>query len=147
LIQLILLRLALPLAKLAIVVQRAYSGLVSIKNLRRLFAAGFLVFLLAEWGSHGIIYANSNSTEGQTISSSEREHEDPCKTLIQCSDGRRQDQVPSFTHDANRHNGFVPRLSDLTRTELFYANAAFSPSNLIGLFRPPDPLFHPPELN
>jgi len=106
-----------------------------------------MILLLAEWGSHGIIYANSNSTEGQAISSSEREHEDPCKTLIQCSDGRRQDQVPSFTHDANQHNGFVPRLSDLGRTGSFYGNAPISPSNLIGLFRPPDPLFHPPELN
>lgn len=125
-----------------------YTLFISKDNVRRLFAAAFLIFLLGEWGSHGIIYANSNSTEGQAFSSSEREHEDPCKTLIQCSDGRRQDQqIPSFTHDANQHNGFVPRLSDLGKAGMFYGDKLFSPSNLIGLFRPPDPLFHPPELN
>ena len=125
-----------------------YSLFISKNNVRRLFAAAFMILLLAEWGSHGIIYANSNSTEGQAISSSEREHEDPCKTLIQCSDGRRQDQqIPSFTHDANQHNGFVPRLSDLGRSGFFNGDARFSYFNLRGLFRPPDPRFHPPELN
>jgi hypothetical protein len=74
---------------------------------------GLLIFLLAEWGSHGIIYANASSSDGQAIQSSEGSDEDPCSTMILCHDGQRDRQTPSFSHDASQHNGFLDHLSRL----------------------------------
>ena len=117
-----------------------------LKNaLSRILALGFLVLLLAEWGSHAAIYANASSPEGTAAYSNENGHEDPCKTLVRCSDGQRQ-QVLKLSHDVTQHNGFVPRLSDIRQAAVLYVNPLFPRSNLVGLFRPPDPPFHPPEL-
>ena len=118
------------------------------KALRRILALSFLVLLLAEWGSHAAIYANSSTSEGAAIYSNENSHEDPCKTLVRCSDGQRQNQhVLKLTHNTSQHNGFVPRLCALGRAGVFHDDGRFAQTNLRALFRPPDPLFHPPEIN
>ena len=57
--------------------------------MRRIFAVAFLFFLLAEWGSHGLAFAHSDSGEGRSAHSREDGHDDPCKTMIRCSDGRQ----------------------------------------------------------
>ena len=115
--------------------------------LRRIFALGFLVLLLAEWGSHGVI-TNASGAEGSAAYSKESGHDDPCQTLVRCSDSPRQNQhVLKLSHDASQHNGFVPKLSALGRTAGLHDGLRFAHSNQRALFRPPDPLFHPPELS
>jgi hypothetical protein len=146
-IQLVLLRLKTQVAKLGLVVRRIRLHLISRKNLRGLFAAGFLVFLLAEWGTHGVIYANASSVEGPAIySNNDGGHEDPCKTLICCSDTRRHEQEAPSGFDATPHNALFDRSAELQG--LGYANkdplALYSAVN--SLWRPISPPFHPPEL-
>jgi hypothetical protein len=105
-----------------------------------------MILLLAEWGSHGIIYANATSSEGQAISASEDEHEDPCKTLVRCSDGRRQDQVPNFAHDGSQHNAIFNGLSSSGRRNGVNDDPRCT-RDITGLSRPISPPFHPPELS
>ena len=119
-----------------------------LKNaLSRILALGFLVLLLAEWGSHAAIYANASLGEGAAVYSNESGHEDPCKTIVRCSDGQRQNQqVLKLSHDVTQHNGFIPRLSDLRRAGPSCSDAVFFRTSLRTIFRPPDPPFHPPEV-
>jgi len=121
------------------------SPLITKENLRRVFAAAFLIFLLAEWGSHGIIYANASSSDGQSIQSSEGSDEDPCSTMILCHDGQRDHQTPSFSHDASQHNGFLDHLSRLRAPGGPPKDPTLSFSIVNGIFRPPKPPFHPPK--
>jgi hypothetical protein len=115
---------------------------------RRLFAVSFLFLMFAEWGSHGIIYANSISSDSRSISASEGGDEDPCNTLIMCSDGHRRDrQMPSFSHDATPHNALFDRNAGFKNLGLGQKNAKLSVTNVNGIFRPPDPTFHPPNFS
>jgi hypothetical protein len=148
LIQLILLRFDLQIVKLVIVVQSANPWFVSRKNLRRLFGAAFLIFLLAEWGSHGVIYANASSAEGPAIySTDDGGHEDPCKTLICCNDSRRHEQQVPSGFDATPHSALFDRLSDLPRLRDPDRDALTSYAAVHPLLRPITPPFHPPELS
>ena len=85
------------------------------------------------------------SGDGTAIHSTDTGHDDPCKTLVRCKDGRQQD-TPNLRYDANQHNGFFSRF--------------FEARFLAGYFEPPlidrervdlieqtiSPPFHPPEL-
>ncbi|MGH9946737.1 MAG: hypothetical protein ACRD6X_06035 [Pyrinomonadaceae bacterium] len=125
-----------------------YRRIVTSENLRRVFALAFLFFLLAEWGSHGVIFAHASSSEGQAFSAKETGHEDPCKTLIQCTDGKRQNQqVPNLGHDASQHNAFFDRLSNLMLRKSLYKEPQLTRERVSGLFRPVSPPFHPPEIS
>lgn len=129
-----------------VIVYRLCSTLASRKNLARVFAAAFVFFLLVEWGSHSLAFAHSQS-EGMVAVSADGEHEDPCKTLVRCTDGRRQDQkVPNLGHDLSQHNAFLDRLSNSNRLDGIIADPRISRANVHELFRPVSPPFHPPEL-
>jgi hypothetical protein len=121
---------------------------MSRKNFRRLFAAAFVFVLLAEWGSHSVSYTHAASTEGQAVYANEGSQEDPCKTLVRCTDGRRQDQkVPNPGHDLSQHNAFLERLSNLKRLNALQLDPLIDRARVSSLFRPPSPPFHPPELS
>ncbi len=128
--------------------QGLFSTLVTRKNIRCIFAVAFVIFLLVEWGSHSLAFAHASPPDGMAAVFTGGEHEDPCKTLIRCSDGRRQDQqLPNFSHDRSQQNAFFGRFSDLgqvirpeTESEIPFATSH-------RIFRPIDPPFHPPELS
>lgn len=116
------------------------------ENKRRLLAALFLFFFLAEMGSHVVISANDPSTDEQSISSYEGNHDDPCKSLVLCGDsGRRDKQVPKMGHDASQHNALFDTLSGLLPELDIHRDPRIPFSVGLGVSRPPDPLFHPPQ--
>jgi hypothetical protein len=128
-------------------VRRLFHTLVKKNDLRRFFAGMFLVFLLAEWGSHGVIYSHSSFAEGQAMAATDREHEDPCRTLIICSDPGRKDHAPNLWHDATPHNALFDHLSQFNRLDGSETDPHSQFATINGPFRPPSPPFHPPELS
>jgi hypothetical protein len=128
-------------------VQKICLTFVKIVNKRRLLAALFLIFLLAEWGSHGVVNAKPSSLDQQAVSSDEGGHDDPCRFLVLCSDsGRKDRQMPRFGHQV-MHNGLLDLLSDLRPPVGFQDDLAIPFTTANCLSRPPDPAFHPPELS
>jgi len=124
------------------------STLVARKNLRCVFAALFVVVLLGEWGSHSVTYANSASADGQAVSANEGGHEDPCKTLVRCTDGRRQNhEVPTPGHDLSQHNAFLDQFGNSRRMDSVYQDPRIARAKINELFRPVSPPFHPPEIS
>ena len=129
------------------VVYKFFSSFVKKDNFRRLLAGFFLLFLLSEWGSHALICNGASSHDEQSVSASEYGHEDPCQTLVLCSDGKRKDQQTStLGHDACQHNALLDTLTDLRPL----TGASKDPGLLFAwadrLYRPPSPPFHPPKL-
>jgi len=116
------------------------------RSVRAFLAAAFLFVLLAEWGSHAVICSDEFQGDGQSMSARESDHEDPCQTLVLCSDNRQKDQqTPSFSHDASQHNGLVdifaalqPKLTQLRERRIAFATAE-------RIFQPPEPPFNPPK--
>lgn len=115
---------------------------------RRLLAALFMLVFLAEAGSHGMICSSNSSADELSVSSSQDGHDDPCKSLILCSDSKRKDQqLPGFSHDSMQHNAIFDRRQDLD-TQFGVDNEPRIPfATGHTLFRPPSPPFHPPELS
>jgi hypothetical protein len=116
---------------------------------RRVFAAAFLLFLVVEFGSHTMTHAFSPSAKNHpAVSANEGCHEDPCQSLILCSDTRRErQQLPSPGHQTAQPAdlvGFFPIAvpeNDLRET----APIPFGRSHAIS--RPTSPPFTPPELS
>ena len=113
----------------------------------RLISAFFLVVLLAEFASHGTICAVVDHDEPPAISASDRNGEDPCRTLVLCSNTREKErQTASFAHDKVPHNGLfgsyqlpLAKASQTGSTVFLFPGAS-------ARFRPPDLLFRPPKL-
>ncbi|HKP68185.1 MAG TPA: hypothetical protein VJV05_02800, partial [Pyrinomonadaceae bacterium] len=109
------------------------------KKLRRVFAVAFLLFLIIEWGSHNLAFAHTYSETGRAVQSQDSGHDDPCKTMIRCSDGPRQDQTLKLTHDVLQYNNvFNASLSPRQWADLHQDPRLRRPL-LYPLFRPPDP--------
>jgi hypothetical protein len=118
------------------------------ENWRRVLAAAFLIFLLAEWGSHSVIEANPLSADAPAISAHEIPHGDPCDTLVLCSDnGRRDQQRSNLGREVTQHSAPLDLLAvlchricarDASRIEFSTANV---------LSRSISPPFHPPEIS
>lgn len=124
------------------------STLVTKETRRSLLAALFLLVFLAEAGSHGLICASHRSVNEYSVSSTDGGHDDPCKTLIVCSDSRRKDQqLPTFSHDSMQHNAMFDRWSDLDSRFDMRSEVPIPFATAHALFRPPSPPFHPPELS
>ena len=117
--------------------------------LRRLVAAAFLLFLLVEWGSHGLAFAHSASAAKDRAAYSEEDgHDDPCKTMIRCSDGRRQDQkTPNLGHDKSQYNAFLRHMPDPFDRNAGLNRTRLPREKVYALTRPISPPFHPPELS
>lgn len=113
---------------------------------RRFLAAAFLVFLLAEWGSHGLAFSHTSSPEGTAIHATETEHDDPCKTMVRCSDGRQQDP-PNLRYDGSQHSGFLGGLFE-SRFADYFPKPPLIDHDRVGL-RPGSvsPPFHPPKFS
>jgi hypothetical protein len=134
------------LVKLKVIVRVLLHTLTNVKKLRLAYAAVFAFVLFAEWSSHGVILSDRSEVGGQAISSSDRGHEDPCRTLV-CSEGQRKDQGLRFSHDASQHNAFFQPLSKIEQRLGAPADRLSHGSLILGISRPPDPAFHPPEIS
>jgi hypothetical protein len=111
-------------------------------------AAFFLIVFLAEVGSHAVICSNHSSGDGQAISSHESGHEDPCNSLILCSDSNRKDQqMPNLGHDATQHNALFDRQRGLFAQTIVQKDPRIPFTTEHCIFRPKSPPFHPPELS
>lgn len=128
-------------------VQHANRQISWKKGLRRVLAVAFLALLLVEWGSHNLAFAHAYSDDGAAVQSQDNGHEDPCKTLIQCSDGTRPDQsAPKFAH-LLQYGAFGDGLFPVRRWIDLHKDPRLRRRPLHPLVRPSDPLFHPPEIS
>ena len=130
--------------KLGMLVKFYLSTIRSGQNLRRFIAAAFLLFLLVEWGSHGLAFSHAASDEGAAIESTESGHEDPCKTLVRCPDGKQQDQ-PGPRYDSSQHNLFLAGLFEARFVTGLTTPDPIDRSRIGRIYRSPSPPFHPPE--
>jgi hypothetical protein len=129
-------------------VQRLNRQTTFRKNLRRIIAVGFLVFLLAEWGSHGLAFAHSASSETEAVHAQHGAHEDLCKTIIRCPEGSRQElPPPSAGHDVVQQNLFPGRFERSSKQIGLSKDPRHHRSRLSPLYRAVSPPFHPPELS
>ena len=122
-----------------------YIASVHKETKRRLLAALFLICFFAEVGSHVVICAAHSPGVERSFSSSDRGHDDPCRSLVLCSDSRRGGkQGPTLGHDASQHNplfdvrcSFLPPVEWREKTTMNFS-ARF-------LRRARRPHFHPPQ--
>lgn len=123
-----------------------YRALIKKENKRRLLAALFLIVFLAETGSHAVICADHSSGGERSFSATENGHDDPCQTLILCSDGKQKDKrVPNLGHDASQHNALFDRRRDVSARPGIQEDPRIPFSVAHCLFRPPSPPFQPPK--
>ena len=114
--------------------------------MRTFLAMLFLVFLLAEWGSHGLIASAGGPAADEQSVSADITHEDLCRTLIMCGDsGRRDHQTPNSSHQAAQHNALFDHLAHLDHMFESRGDPQFPDPPDIPPSRPIDPPFHPPE--
>ncbi|MFL6467892.1 MAG: hypothetical protein ACJ72Z_08030 [Pyrinomonadaceae bacterium] len=80
------------------------------------------------------------------LSANEGQHEDPCSTLIICNNDQRSERpARTFGHDASQHNLLFDQLSRHHISRLLHEEPRLSSATVNGLFRPPNPPFHPPQ--
>ncbi len=125
---------------------RSYRKSISNGNLRRYLAAAFLIFLLAEWGSHSLAFAHSDKGEGHVVHAEQGQHEDLCKTLIRCSEGLREQLPPTAGHYTAQSNPFLDHFAN-DRRGVSYKDPRIPRSNVSGISRALSPPFHPPEVS
>ena len=109
----------------------------------------FLVVMLVEWGSHSLAFAHSGTPGGLiAVNAPEPEHDDPCPTLTTCCErSNNGSTVISPAHHIPSYNSYVELYDPVpswTR-DPFVAPADREDARRI--FRPKDPLLHPPELS
>ena len=124
-----------------------YLALKRTKTRRSLLAALFLIVFLAETGSHAVICADHSSGDEQNAASSrDAGHEDPCQTLILCSDSKQKDQqLPKFGHDASQHNALFDANRNIVPQVGFQREPKIAFGTAHCLFRPTSPPFQPPK--
>ena len=107
----------------------------------------FLAVMLIEWGSHSLAFAHSGSPGGMiAVSAPEYEHDDPCRTMTACCESRKHGgTVVSPSHHLPSFNAFVELIAFTPAYSRELAAASLSRGDVHRIFRPKDPLLHPPE--
>jgi hypothetical protein len=119
------------------------------KRTHAVLALMFLSVMLIEWGSHSLAFAHSGWPTGMVaISTPEPEHDDPCRTMTDCCQSRKHSgTVVSPSHHLPSFNSFVELIGFTPAySKEFSAPAEFHISAR-RIFRPKDPLLHPPEFS
>ena len=109
----------------------------------------FLAVMLIEWGSHSLAFAHSSWPTGMVaVSSPEPEHDDPCRTLTDCCQSKKHGgTVVSPSHHLPSFNSFVELIRFTPAYSREYAASPVSRDDARRIFRPKDPLLHPPEFS
>ena len=106
----------------------------------------FLVLLLAEWGSHGVVAESSPTLAEHVAQYDGGDHDDPCRTLILCGDSSRHDQqMPTLGHDVARDNKLLEWLPDLQHGVLAHNDPLPTFDLDAYISRRISPLSQPPE--
>lgn len=126
--------------------------------MRRVIGYLFLVLMLAEVGVHHTLCHGTHSadrsnaqfvqTEGQDaqfVSAPERQHEDPCDTLV-LSGGTQRDPQPSNGHDTSRNSAFLGSITFGNALQRVFSETPMLLRMEIYDSRPPDLPFQPPKL-
>lgn len=117
------------------------------QNIRRIFAAAFLLFFLAEWGTHALMHTGQPK-DGETVVSTRGDsHGHPGHSIFLCNDSRRSDQqIPGFSHDITP-NAMLDLLSDLNPRIDVESHSPLPFLDARALLRPTCPPLPPPELS
>ena len=110
----------------------------------------FLAVMLVEWGSHSLAFAHSGSPTGMVAISSpdETKHDDPCRTMTDCCQSRKHGgTVVSPSHHLPSFNAFVELIAFTPAYSRELAVVSQSRDDVRKIFRPKDPLLHPPEFS
>lgn len=109
----------------------------------------FLIVMLIEWGSHSLAFSHSGSPTGMiAINAPELEHDDPCRTLTNCCESRKNGgTVVSPSHHLPSFNSFVELIRFVPAYSRNIAISAPLREDVHRIFRPKNPLFNPPELS
>ena len=123
------------------------KGTIDKAKFIKILAGFFLLLLMFEFVSHGAICrAGYHHSTDASVTAKDSGHEDPCATMILCSDSKRQDDLsPVRGHDAGSHNALFAQLFTKTVEAPVIKQGVKPLYDAQDLFRPPDPLFHPPE--
>ena len=122
--------------------------LAPFKKIHALFAVAFLFVMLVEWGSHSLAFAHAAPITGLVaVAGSEAEHDDPCRTTVCCESRKNDQKTPGFAHDLFPYGSAIERAdiglpaNGLSEEQRVPRGAAHR------IFRPKDPLLHPPEFS
>lgn len=111
-----------------------------------ILAVAFLFVMLVEWGSHSLAFAHAESASGLVaVAGVDVEHDDPCRTII-CCEGRKHEQTtPNSSHDISPYTPIVERDDERLRLDRKLSVPPLLRDGAHGIFRPKNPLLHPPE--
>jgi len=129
-------------------VLRLVYHFLAIKYKRQILAGFFIFVFIAEIGSHVAICSDHSPVDETSVTMTEGEHDDPCKTLVTCSDSNRNDhQTQNLRHDASQHNALYDRGLDFLAAIEINNGEEIPPLTGHAIFRPPSPPFQPPQIS
>lgn len=119
------------------------------KRFHVVLAMMFLAVMLVEWGSHSLAFAHSGMQAGMiAVKASGPEHDDPCRTLTTCCErSSNGGMVLSPAHHVPSYNSYVELYDPVPSLSRDLAVIPTSREEARRIFRPKDPLLHPPELS
>ena len=126
----------------------ANTSPASIRKLHVILAMAFLFVMLVEWGSHNLAFAHSGNPGGMVSANArEDEHDDPCKSLTCCQSRKEGGAVVSPSHHLPSYNSYSEIVRFVPAYSRDFVVQASPREDVHGIFRPKDPLLHPPEFS
>ena len=121
----------------------------STRRFHVVMAVAFLFVMLVEWGSHNLAFAHSGYSSGMVaVNAGDSNHDDdPCRTLTCCQRHKEGGTVVSPSHHIPSFNSYVELVRFVPSYSRDYVPAPSLGENVRGIFRPKDPLLHPPEFS
>ena len=120
----------------------------ALKKLHVILALAFLFVMLVEWGSHNLAFAHSGYTAGMvSVNAREDEHDDPCESLTCCQSRKEGGAVVSPSHHLPSYNSYSEVVRFVPAYSRDFVIQASPREDVHGIFRPKDPLLHPPEFS
>jgi hypothetical protein len=111
-------------------------------------ALAFLFVMLVEWGSHNLAFAHSGYPAGMvSVNAREDDHDDPCKSLTCCQSRKEGGTVISPSHHLPSYNSYSEGVQFIPAYSRDFVPAPSLRDDVRGIFRPKDPLLHPPEFS
>lgn len=119
-----------------------------VRKLHAVVAVAFLFVMLVEWGSHNLAFAHSGYPVGMvSVNASETENDDPCRTLTCCQRHKEGGTVLSPSHHIPSYNSYLEVIQFIPAYSRDFVVPSSSQDDVQRIFRPKDPLLHPPEFS
>jgi hypothetical protein len=119
-----------------------------LRKLHAVVAMVFLFVMLFEWGSHNLAFAHSGYPAGMvSVNARESDHDDPCKSLTCCQSRKDCGTVVSPSHHLPSYSSYSEVVQFIPAYSRDFVSAPSLRENVRGIFRPKDPLLHPPEIS